>query len=88
MAALQVLEGANWATVLPRINIDFDDTQTIEWIGDRAEITEFNNAHSDRTIGLRLRLLDDIPGNAPWVDQLFEAHLLDHPDYGRQLIDA
>lgn len=51
LAALQVVEGDDWTNFLPRINAYFDDLRTIEWVGERQAITEWNARHEDRKVG-------------------------------------
>jgi hypothetical protein len=63
--------------------IYFDDVYSERhnlWCGELAAINDFNLSHGIRKID-RYRFLrkERIFKNAPWIDQIYIAHLLDHP---------
>jgi hypothetical protein len=68
---------------LPALPVYFDDVwfeQHNPWCGELLAIEEFNEAHEFRKIApftaLRSKRLFK---NARWIDQMFTAHVLDHP---------
>lgn len=73
--------------VLPRVVCYFDDVLGFGWSdfnGERAAIAEFNEAHHERKIGQVHGLRWSLPPSArelPWPDQMYVAHLFDHPRY-------
>ena len=81
LAALAVFEGLDWDRWLPRVNAYFDDIRTIEWVGERKAISEWNEANEDRKIGQVLGVRDTIFGSPPWAPRVFEIHFFDHPSY-------
>ena len=88
MDAFQILE-ADRRLLLPRVHCYFDDIMGFtnsEFNGERLAIAEFNQFHEMRKIspiyGLKYFLP---PRYAPgeWVEEMYMAHLFDHPCYGR-----
>lgn len=65
---------------LPRIHCFFDDLGTIEQVGGRLAISEFNHEHDTIQLGSNLNIAHnaDICG---W--SIFELHRFAHPDYKR-----
>src|SRR4051794_19085904 len=61
-AALGLLDGGDWSRWLPSVNCYFDDLTTIEWVGERRAIADWNAAHDDRKLGARIGLRDEVPG--------------------------
>ncbi len=88
LAALQIMEGCDWNRWLPRTNAYFDDLRTIEWVGERLAITEWNSRHDDRKVGQVMGLRDSIFSSPAWADQMFEIHLFEHPLYGKKVRTA
>ncbi len=92
-AALQLFE-APAARLLPRVACYFDDivgdleSAHNEFAGVRLAIAEFNDAHAMRKLA-QVRGLRFYGPRIPrlWHEQIFVAHLFDHPDYGRPLND-
>lgn len=85
--ALRVLE-ADREMLMPRIHCYFDDILGFsysEFTGERLAIQEFNDAHRFRKVslirGLQYYLLPAYR-DEPWSQQMFLAHLFDHPLYG------
>jgi hypothetical protein len=79
---------ADHACLLPRVYVYCDDVlgETFsEFTGERLAIAEFNAAHNLRKIspiyGLRYFLRGDDRQEA-WPDQMYIAHVFDHPLYG------
>jgi hypothetical protein len=85
LAALQVVEGDDWDNFLPRINAYFDDLRTIEWVGERQAITEWNARHEDRKVGQVKGIRDSVFASPAWADKMFEVHLFEHPLYGKEV---
>jgi hypothetical protein len=85
--ALGLLEGRDWARWLPRVHCYFDDMTTIEWVGERRAIADWNAAHDDRKMGARMGLRDEVPGYPVWADRCLEAHLFEHPNYSQLLTE-
>lgn len=86
--ALRVLE-ADREMVMPRVHCYFDDILGFsysEFTGERLAIQEFNDAHRFRKLspirGLQYYLLPSYR-DEPWPQQMFLAHLFDHPLYGQ-----
>jgi hypothetical protein len=80
---------ADPACLLPRVFVYCDDIlgETFsEFTGERLAITEFNSAHEKRKIsqifGLRYFLRGEDRQEA-WPDQMYIAHVFDHPLYGQ-----
>ena len=75
------------ARLLPRVVCYFDDLFGYGWSdfnGERAAITDFNLAHDQRKIGKIYGLKYELPPDAfqqAWPEQLYLAHILDHPLY-------
>lgn len=73
--------------LLPRVICYFDDLFGYGWHdlnGERAAITDFNAAHEQRKLVPIRGLRYSLPAsefNLPWPEQMYIAHLLDHPDY-------
>jgi hypothetical protein len=88
LAALAVAEGTEWDRWLPRMYAYFDDLRTIEWIGERQAMTEWNARHGDRKVGQVKGLRDSIFAAPSWGDMMFEFHLFDHPRYQENVSTA
>jgi hypothetical protein len=94
VAALKVLE-ANYRYLLPRVACYFDDmVGDVDWAyseftGELLAIKEFNAAHEIIKIapvnGLRF-FKNRIPRQ--WHEQIFVAHVFDHPDYVKPISDV
>ncbi len=88
MDALQLLE-ADRKMILPRVHFYFDDIMgftNCEFNGERLAIAEFNRADEKRKISPIYGLKYFLPpryAQAQWVEQMYMAHLFDHPCYGR-----
>jgi hypothetical protein len=74
--------------LLPRIHCYFDDITGFtfsEFTGERGAISDFNKTHHMRKIspiyGLRY-YLPFFYANKCWVEQMYLAHIFDHPLYG------
>jgi hypothetical protein len=84
--ALGLLDGPS-ELLLPRVACYFDDLFGYGWSdfnGERAAIAEFNEAHAQRKIGKIHGLRYELPlavHAAAWHEQLYLAHLFDHPLY-------
>lgn len=76
-AALKIFDG-NEKYFLPRIMCYFDDVGSIEYIGERLAIEEFNDEHDSKKIGqsLKLKFNLNVRGN-----YIFEYHNFKHFDY-------
>ena len=59
----------------------FDDIGSIEYLGVRLAISEFNDEHDSKKIGqnLKLKFKMEVRGN-----YIFEYHNFMHPDYTKQ----
>ena len=85
-SALRVLEGAPDA-LMPRVLCYFDDIFGHSWtdfMGPRAAIDEFNEAHAQRKVAKLHGLRFELPPHefaAQWHEKLYVAHLFDHPRY-------
>ena len=86
--ALRVLDSEPDA-LMPRVLCYFDDIFGHSWtdfMGPRAAIDEFNQAHAQRKVaklhGLRFELPPHEFGEQ-WHEKLYVAHLFDHPRYGQ-----
>ena len=67
---------------LPRTWCYFDDiVATIEDVGELLAISDFNGERDDRRIRHPWMLRANVPFQPPWADQMFQAHLFDHPAY-------
>jgi hypothetical protein len=84
--AFGVLEQAH-ERLLPRVACYFDDLFGYAWHdfnGERAAITGFNASNERRKLGKIHGLRYSLPVsefNLPWHEQMYIAHLFDHPDY-------
>jgi hypothetical protein len=84
--ALGVLE-ASAERLLPRVACYFDDLFGYGWsdfTGERAAIADFNSSHGRRKIGKVHGLRYELPpAQHPlaWHEQMYMAHLFDHPEY-------
>jgi hypothetical protein len=84
--AFAVFDGDGEA-VLPRVVCYFDDIFGYGWsdfAGERAAIAEFNASHDNRKIGPIHGLKYELPAEhftQAWPEQLYLAHLFDHPRY-------
>jgi hypothetical protein len=73
--------------LLPRIPCYFDDLFGYAWNdfnGERAAIADFNAAHEQRKFGKIHGLRYSLPVSEhplAWHEQMYLAHLFDHPDY-------
>jgi hypothetical protein len=88
MDAFKVFEaGAKF--LLPRVHCYFDDIMGFtnsEFNGERLAIADFNNAHERRKISPIYGLKYFLPprhAHSEWVEEMYMAHLFDHPCYGR-----
>lgn len=81
--SLKVLEKESTA-YLPRVTIYLDDLQDDShntWCGELAAINEFTQNHEYRKIERHTFLRGfRIFKNAKWIDHMFFAHILDHPN--------
>ena len=86
MQAFSVFDGDGEA-VLPRVVCYFDDILGYGWSdfnGERAAIAEYNSDHENRKIGPIYGLKYELPAEhfrQAWPEQLYVAHLFDHPRY-------
>jgi hypothetical protein len=86
MSALAVLEEPT-ERLLPRIICYFDDLFGYAWNdfnGERAAISDFNQAHERRKLGKIHGLRYSLPPSEhplAWHEQMYIAHLFDHPNY-------
>ncbi len=86
MAAMPLL-AADAALLLPRVQCYFDDILGFtfaDFNGERLAIAEFNDAHEQRKISPIYGARFYVPprySNAIWVEKLYLAHILDHPQY-------
>ena len=86
MDAFAVFEAAP-ERLLPRVACYFDDLFGYGWsdfAGERAAIADFNAAHADRKIAKVHGLRYELPATEhplAWHEQMFLAHLFDHPEY-------
>jgi len=82
LAALDTFAGppGNYLPVPMTYFDDVYDQRHNPWCGELAAINEFNGAHELRKID-RFRFLrkERIFKNASWIDQIYVAHILDHP---------
>lgn len=93
-SALKILE-AEHRYVLPRVACYVDDmVGDVDWAyndytGELLAIREFNNGHEHIKVasvrGLRF-FAERIP--LQWHEQIFAAHVFEHPDYGRPISDS
>jgi hypothetical protein len=79
--------------LLPRVVCYFDDLFGLGWsdfAGERAAIADFNAAHDQRKLGKVHGLRYDLPDEQlplPWHEQIYLAHLFDHPDYCKRVVE-
>jgi hypothetical protein len=79
--------------LLPRVACYFDDMFGLGWsdfAGERAAIGDFNAAHEQRKIGKIHGLRYDLPEAQqplPWHEQMYLAHVFDHPDYSKRVVE-
>jgi hypothetical protein len=67
---------------LPRVWCYFDDiVAMVEDVGELLAINEFNSQEQHRKIRHPWMLRANVPLRPTWADQMFQAHLFDHPDY-------
>jgi hypothetical protein len=93
VAALRILD-ADHSRLLPRVACYFDDmVGDIDWAyneftGELLAIKEFNDDHTTVKIA-PVNGLRHFRGRVPrlWHEQIFVAHLFQHPDYGRPTSD-
>ena len=64
--------------LLPRVNCYFDDIGSIEFIGERLAIQEFNDENEYKKIGHNYKLLFNSQCRGNYI---FEMHDFQHPDY-------
>jgi hypothetical protein len=73
--------------VLPRVVCYFDDIFGYGWTdftGERAAIADYNASHRERKVGPLYGLKYELPDSEwrrPWPEQMYVAHLFDHPRY-------
>ena len=79
VSALEIFN-INDKYLLPRIDCYFDDSNTIEYIGERLAIKEFNNKNINKKISQnpQIKTLDNING---WA--FYEFHNFQHNDYNK-----
>jgi hypothetical protein len=88
MDAFQIFE-ADTKLLLPRVHCYFDDIMGFtnsEFNGERLAIADFNSAHEMRKISPIYGLKHYLPpryAHGEWVEEMYLAHLFDHPCYGR-----
>jgi hypothetical protein len=87
MQAFQAFD-ADTKHLLPRVHCYFDDIMGFTYSdinGERLAIAEFNRNHETRKISPIYGLKHFLPARqagAEWVEEMFIAHILDHPLYG------
>jgi hypothetical protein len=92
MDAFALLD-ANVDQLMPRIACYFDDLFGYGWSdfnGERAAIHDFNTTHDERKISPVYGLKYELPPSeyrAPWPEQIYLVHLLDHPQYNVLEVD-
>lgn len=83
MSAFDIFRGEP-RSCLPRVWCYFDDiVAMIEDVGELLAIEEFNAEGHGRKIRHPWMLRANVPLRPPWADQMFQAHLFDHPEYTR-----
>jgi len=81
VGAFDIFRGAAPAC-LPRVWCYFDDiVATVPDVGELLAIEEFNSEDHGRRIRHPWMLRANVPFQPPWADQMFQAHLFDHPAY-------
>ena len=81
VAALEVFRG-DADLCMPRVTCYFDDTPwTIEDVGEQRAIDDFNAETHGRKIRRPIGLRLFVPFEPVWAEQIFQAHLFDHPKY-------
>ncbi|HTW97686.1 MAG TPA: hypothetical protein VMD59_02855 [Acidimicrobiales bacterium] len=85
VAAFDLFRRQSLLHLLPRVLCYFDDiVYSIAAIGELRAISELNAEMEGRmSIGRVEGLRAGIPLDPPWADQIFEAHLFEHPHYLR-----
>lgn len=84
---------APFERLLPRVVCYFDDIFGLGWsdfAGERAAISDFNAVHPQRKIGRIHGLRYDLPEpqrQLPWHEQMYLAHLFEHPDYAKRVVE-
>lgn len=88
MQAFKILD-ADSELVLPRVHCHFDGIMGFtysEFNGERLAIAEFNNSHATRKISPVFGLKHFLPpryANSEWVEEIYIAHIFEHPLYGQ-----
>lgn len=83
VGALDIFRGPAKAC-LPRVWCYFDDiVATVEDVGELLAIREYNEENPLRRIRHPWMLRANVPFQPAWADQMFQAHLFDHPDGSR-----
>jgi len=79
-SAMKIFDGRE-KLFLPRVMCYFDDIGSIEFVGERLAIKEFNDEHKTKKIGqnLKLKFNSKVRGN-----YIFEYHDFKHRDYTRK----
>jgi hypothetical protein len=81
VAAFEIFRG-DADLCMPRVTCYFDDTPwTIEDVGEERAIHDFNEEGHGRKIRRPIGLRLFVPFEPVWADQIFQAHLFDHPKY-------
>lgn len=81
VSAFDVFRGEPQAC-LPRVWCYFDDiVAMVQDVGELLAIEEFNAESHSRKIRHPWMLRSNVPLRPAWADQMFQAHLFDHPAY-------
>jgi len=76
-SAMKIFDGdTNY--FLPRVMCYFDDIGSIEFVGERLAIKEFNDVNDSKKIGQNLKLKYNMKVRGNYI---FEYHDFNHPDY-------
>jgi hypothetical protein len=87
IAAFDIFRGEA-RVCLPRVWCYFDDIAwTVEDVGELRATREFNEEPHGRRIRPQFMRRSLLPFQPVWADQIFQAHLFDHQDYGVLLTD-
>ena len=78
-SALKVFN-LNHDFLLPRVNCYFDDIGSIEFIGERLAIEEFNQKNKNMKIGQNYKLLFNSKCRGNYI---YEMHNFNHPHYSK-----
>lgn len=81
ISALQVFEGDDWDRWLPRTMAYFDDSRTVEWVGERLAMSDWNDKQTDRKIGQIMGMRETLFASPYWGEKMFQIHLFGHPRY-------